>query len=153
MTLHKIKRLLTISVLPVLFAFGAASCSSDSKSAADVADSVVVTVKDAVAEASDALTDSSVPQTVAGSGAEGAAKGYAMEMKTALEAMPGGGEPTVANLNAAMAPLAGKAEVSGLDDSDSNGKDDDAKVTVVVGDDKACLQSQNAIWEVTDDEC
>ena len=133
---------------------GSAACSSDkdetsTSEAISSAESTASSVADEVADAgSDAVTPDS---TVAGE--EGPASGFASQMKTALEGMANGGEPTVANLQEASKLVEASATVTGLEDSDGNGKDDDAKVTIEAGDDKACLQSQDARWEVTDDEC
>ena len=70
-----------------------------------------------------------------------------------LKGQEGQREPTVANFQEAAKALPTTAKMTGLDDSDGNGKDDDAKVTIESGSDKACLLSQNAKWEVTDNEC
>ena len=152
-------RLVGATLLSLTLAIGVGACSKDKKvSASDVAasaestasslvDAAVSEAKSAASEAKRAISDSTVV------GAEGPAKGYALQMKTTLEAMSGGGEPTVANFQEAAKALPATAKMTGLDDSDGNGKDDDAKVTIESGSDKACLRSQNAKWEVTDNEC
>ena len=156
---HKAIRGAVIAI--IVLSMGSAACSSDKdetstseaissaeSTASSVADEVADAGSDAVTAVSDAVTPDS---TVAG--AEGPAQGFALQMKTALEGMANGGEPTVANLQEASKLVEASATVTGLEDSDGNGKDDDAKVTIEAGDDKACLQSQDARWEVTDDEC
>jgi hypothetical protein len=141
------------------FAFAGASCSSDDNNDT-VAGAVVTEVGSAISDAGAAVSDAGAsvseavsPDTNVAGAAEGPAKGLATKMATELKAMAGGGEPTVANFNAAAAALTGTAKMTGLEDTDNNGKDDDSKVTITVDDDKACLQNQNAAWEVTDDEC
>ena len=84
---------------------------------------------------------------------EGSARDYAKQMQAMLSALPNGGEATVANLQEAAKLVPAPGQVTGIEDSDGDSKDDDAKATVEVGDDKACVQSQDAVWEVTDDEC
>jgi hypothetical protein len=83
----------------------------------------------------------------------GQARGYATDMKMALVATADGGQPTVANLEQASAALSDAGTLSGLDDADKNGTDDDAKVTITVGTDQACLAYQNAAWAVVDGKC
>jgi hypothetical protein len=145
----------TIAVLGLTYAV--AGCSSNDSNDT-VASAIITEVGSAVSDAGAAVSDAVSPDSeaagdTAAAGAEGAAKGFAVKMETELKAMPSGGEPTVANLNTAAAVLTGDAKMTGLEDTDNNGKDDDSKVTITVGDDKACLQNQNAAWEVTDDEC
>jgi hypothetical protein len=90
---------------------------------------------------------------------ENADEGTAMDAATmAMESMmtmADGGEPTIANFDAAAAALPAGIELTGLDDDNEDGRDDDAKATVEAngGEDKACLQQQDGVWEVTDDEC
>ncbi len=76
-------------------------------------------------------------------------------MMAMLVAMPDGGAPTLVNFQAAGAAAPAGIELTGLDDEDNDGTDDDAKATVEAngGEDKACLQHQDGTWEVTDDEC
>jgi hypothetical protein len=86
---------------------------------------------------------------------EGTAMDSAMMVMASLQSMTDGGEPTVANFEAAAATLPAGVELTGLDDGDKDGRDDDAKATVEAngGEDKACVQQQDGVWEVTDDEC
>ena len=112
--------------------------SSDNGSAADTLDSVV-----------------NVADTSTGSGDAGPAREAADAMMAMLVAMPDGGAPTLANFQAVGASAPAGVELTGLDDGDNDGTDDDAKATVEAngGEDKACLQQQDGAWEVTDDEC
>ncbi len=114
------------------------ACGSSDNGAADTLDSVV-----------------DVADSAAGSGDSGAAGEAATAMMAMLVAMPDGGAPTLANFQAAGAAAPAGIELTGLDDEDNDGTDDDAKATVEAdgGEDKACLQQQDGAWEVTDDEC
>jgi hypothetical protein len=160
-------------------AFVATSCSDD-KSDDTVAEVITSEAGSAVSDAGAAVNDAgsavseamstdstmvssdstglSASSTADASGtaaaaAEGPAKGYAMKMVNELQSMADGGQPTVSNFTTAAATLGADAKMTGVEDTDNNGKDDDSKVTITVDDDKACLQNQNAVWEVTDDEC
>jgi hypothetical protein len=108
---------------------------------------------DGDAEVSD-ITATSASNSNAANTPEGPALVAANQMIAQLRAMPDGGLPTVANFQSASTSLTG-VKLTGLDDSNNDGKDDDAKATVEAnnGDDKACIQHQNGAWEVTDDEC
>lgn len=157
---HRTKKLIQSSALVFVLAFGVAACSSadkaDTSSAvsdavADVssaADTLVSSVSDAVDSAIDSSTDNA--------SAEGVAKGLAMQVKANLDGMASPGEPLISSIDDATAGIVKDPnKVTGLDDSNSDGKDDDAKFTIETngGDDKACVQSQNGVWEITDDEC
>lgn len=97
---------------------------------------------------------SSAGRTTKVGGSEGPVFTAAQAMKVKLQAMPDGGQPTIANFTSASAGMSGTTLTS-IDDKDGDGKDDDAKATVDASSsgDKACLQHQNGKWEVTDDEC
>lgn len=158
----KKRHLLGVSLL-LLFPLTAVACSDDTN------DSVETAAENVASDASDALTDAGDELSSAASdagnaidsavsdnsAAEGQAKGLAMAMAASLTAMPGGGEATVANLEEAAKLVPSPGTVTGIEDSDGNGIDDDAKATIETnnGDDKACVQSQDGVWEVTDDEC
>ena len=137
------------------------ACSKDDNK--DTASDVSAAISDAATDASNAAdsavadisqaADSLVPDSKAD---EGIAKNLANQVKTKLDAMANPGEPIIKNINDATTGIVtAPNRVTGLDDSDNDGKDDDAKFTIETngGKDKACVQSQNAKWEVTDDEC
>jgi hypothetical protein len=133
----------------------AGAAVSDAGSAVSEAmstDSTMVS-SDSTVMSTSSTADASGTAAGAAAAAEGPAKGYAMKMVTELQSMADGGQPTVANFTTAAATLGADAKMTGVEDTDNNGKDDDSKVTITVDDDKACLQNQNAVWEVTDDEC
>ena len=129
----------------------AAGCSSDDD--VDGSDAGVI-VSDAVTDVSGAL-DSVADSVTDGSGDEGTAMDLAEQVAERLRTSPTAGEPMMTSINDAITVVVAPNEVTGLEDSDNDGKDDDAKFTVETnsGDDKACVQSQNSVWEVTDDEC
>jgi hypothetical protein len=162
-------RLLGASLL-LLLPLTAISCSKDTKdsvetAAANIASDASEAIDNGVQAADSVIGDGSMDSTAMDStamdssatnaAAEGKAKGLAMAMAASLTAMTGGGEATVANLDTAAKLVPAPDKVTGIEDSDGNGIDDDAKATVESnnGDDKACVQSQNGVWEVTDDEC
>jgi hypothetical protein len=155
-----IKRRLFNASLLLILPLAAISCSDDTN------DSVETAAANIASDASDALdnagqaidsvvSDNTGDSVANDTAAEGKAKGLAMAMAASLTAMPSGGEATVANLESAAKMVPSPDKVTGIEDSDGNGIDDDAKATVETenGDDKACVQSQNGVWEVTDDEC
>lgn len=144
-----------IVALPI----GLAACSSDDDTASDVSSAVSDAVSDASNAADSAVADVSAAADSAvddDNADEGVAKDLANEVKAKLDTMSDPGEPIVTNINDAAAGIVKSPDkVTGVDDSDNDGKDDDAKFTIETndGDDKACVQSQNGAWEVTDDEC
>ena len=146
-------RIATIGACLLLaFPLAAAACSSDTKdSVGEAANNVGSDVSNAADNAGSAVDDAVTEDTAD----EGSAKNNATAMAAALGAMPGGGEATVANLNEAAKLVPAPGKVTGIEDSDGDSMDDDAKATVETnnGDDKACVQSQNGKWEATDDEC
>jgi uncharacterized phage infection (PIP) family protein YhgE len=151
-------RLLAVASVAFFLAIPIAACTSDNNNASEVSSAVSDAVADVSSAADSAAADASdAIDSVANDNAdEGTAKDLANQVKAKLETMSSPGEPLVTNITEAAAEIV-KApnEVTGLDDSDNDGKDDDAKFTIEAnnGDDKACVQSQNAVWEVTDDEC
>lgn len=154
MTISIKKRLFGASLV-LLLPLTALSCSKDTNDSVETAAANVASdASEAVDNAGDAI-DSAVSDNTGDTAAEGKAKGYARAMAASLSAMPGGGEATVANLEEAAKLVPSPDKVTGIEDSDGNGIDDDAKATVEAnnGDDKACVQSQEGVWEVTDDEC
>jgi hypothetical protein len=132
----------------------AGACGSD-----DTADSIgsdVTTLVETIDTTLTADTATPIDTVVDGEASdEGTAMEAAKTVMTSLMAMPDGGEPTVANFEAAAATLPAGVELTGLDDGDEDGRDDDAKATIEAnnGEDKACVQQQDGMWEVTDDEC
>ena len=136
-----------------------AACSSDDSTSTDAQ----AAVSDAVSDVSDAADDAAgavseaADSIVADSvnGDEGLAKNLAVQIVATLSASTTGGEPVMASIDEAVKVVTEPNKVTGLEDADNDGKDDDAKFTVETnsGDDKACVQSQNGVWEVTDDEC
>lgn len=153
------RRLLNASLLLVL-PLAAISCSDDTNdsvetAAANVASDASEALDDAGQAIDSVVSDNSGDSVANDTAAEGKAKGLAMAMAASLSSMTGGGEATVANLETAAKLVPAPDKVTGIEDSDGNGIDDDAKATVESesGDDKACVQSQNGVWEVTDDEC
>ncbi len=156
-------RHLAIASLLLLLPLSAAACSDDTNDSVETAaGNVASDASDALDNAGDELSSAAsdagnaIDSVVSdGTGPEGQAKTLAMAMAANLTAMPGGGEATVANLEAAAKLVPSPDKVTGIEDSDGNGIDDDAKATIETnnGDDKACVQSQDGVWEVTDDEC
>lgn len=124
---------------------GVSAAVSDAASdAGNAADSIVADVSGAV----DSLAGDKMD--------EGQAKDLATQVKAKLDAMSSPGEPIITNINDATTGIVTDPnKVTGIDDGDNDGKDDDAKFTIETdgGDDKACVQSQDGVWEVTDDEC
>ena len=60
----------------------------------------------------------------------------------------------VAVLQESVADIPGDPSVSGIDDADGDGKDDDGKVQVAVGDQTACITVQdNGDISVSSDSC
>ncbi len=124
-----------------------AGCSSDDDtSGSDVGAAVSDAVSD-VSGAVDSVTD--------GTNDEGVAKDLGEQVAERLRTSPTAGEPEMTSINDAITVVVAPNKVTGLEDTDSDGKDDDAKFTIESesGDDKACVQSQDGAWEVTDDEC
>jgi hypothetical protein len=168
MTTTPKRRILGASLL-LLLPLTAISCSKDTNdsvetAAANIASDASEAIDNGVQAAdsvigdgveSTAMDTTAMDSAATNSAAEGKAKGLAMAMAASLTAMSGGGEATVANLDTAAKLVPAPDKVTGIEDSDGNGIDDDAKATVETnnGDDKACVQSQNGVWEVTDDEC
>lgn len=116
--------------------------------ASNAADSVVADVSEAADSAVDSIADDNAD--------EGSAMDLAAQVKAKLDTSATPGEPVITDINAATTGIVTDPnKVTGLDDGDNDGKDDDAKFTIETngGDDKACVQSQNGVWEVTDDEC
>lgn len=73
---------------------------------------------------------------------EAAARGAAEELRTRMKANDTAnaeGVRSVAALNESAEDLTGDPEVTGIEDSDDDGLDDDGKVQVDVGDSSACL--------------
>ena len=111
-------------------------------------------VETAITEAQRSI-DSVVDSVTDGTADEGSAKDLANQVLAKLQASPSPGEPLMTSINDAAQLVVAPNTVTGVSDDDSDGKDDDAKFTVETngGNDKACVQSQNGAWEVTDDEC
>lgn len=150
-----IKRRLFGASLLLVLPLSAISCSKDTNDSIETAAANVASdASQAVDNAGQAI-DSAVSDNTGAAAVEGKAKGYATAMAASLAAMPNGGEATVANLQEAAKLVPSPDKVTGIEDSDGNGIDDDAKATIETndGNDKACVQSQNGVWEVTDDEC
>jgi len=60
----------------------------------------------------------------------------------------------VSVLQAAADKIPGSPHISGIQDTNNDGKDDDGKVTIAVGDESACLTAHtNGDIDVTDDAC
>ena len=157
MTVTSRRRRTRLAVASAAFLFalpvGLAACSSDEKN--DTASDVSIAVDSAIADLSEAA-DSAVDSIADDNADEGSAKDLAQQVKAKLDSMSEPGEPIIANINQATATIVTEPnKVSGLDDGDNDGKDDDAKFTIETngGNDKACVQSQDGAWEVTDDEC
>lgn len=130
------------------------ACGSDDNDTANNAISTVSSVaSNAGSTASSALENATDGST--SNKDEGPANEIATAMVAALKALPDGGQPTVANLQAVARSAPSGVAVTGIEDKDNDGKDDDAKATVEAnsGKDKACMQQQSGQWEVTDDEC
>lgn len=151
------RRLAATSAI-TLAAFALAACggddSSDLGNAASTVSSAVGSAGSTARSAVENATDGNSSAT-GSTRDEGPARESAEILVAALQALPDGGEPTVANLRQIAGSAPGGVRVTGIDDSDGNGRDDDAKATVEAntGEDKACMQHQNGAWEVTDDEC
>lgn len=123
---------------------------------------VSAAVSDAASDAGDAVESAAADVSTAvdsmadDNADEGPARDLATQVKAKLDSMESPGEPLITNINEATAGIVSAPNaVTGLDDGDNDGKDDDAKFTIESegGDDKACVQSQDGVWEVTDDEC
>jgi hypothetical protein len=150
-------------LLTVVFSVSlvAAGCGSDddnagADSSVTEASTVIDSTVDSIGNVVDSTVDSVVNSATDDSADEGKALDIGQEIVTALTASATVGEPAMATINEVVPAIAsGRAEITGLDDGDNDGKDDDAKFTVETqgGNDKACVQSQDGTWEVTDDEC
>ncbi len=132
---HCFNRMLFFPVAVAILAFAASSCSTDEDATVTIA------------------TTSSAGNRIDPNATTGQAKGYALDMKMILVAMTNGGQPTIANLEEAHAAVAANALMSGLDDFDNDGDDDDGKVTLTVDTDQACLAHQDSAWTVVDGKC
>lgn len=122
-----------VGLLSVMSIAGVA-CSSDAKDKTkDAAESVGDDIKDGADDAGDALgtkTD------------EAAARAAAEELRTRMKNNDTADEEgirSVAALTEEAANLTGDPEVTGIEDGDGDGLDDDGKVQVNVGDSSACL--------------
>jgi hypothetical protein len=117
----------------------AAACSSDTT---DNAKDAVESAKD---DAGDAVDTAS-------------ARGQAEALRASLEGNQTAddeGVRSVSVLEGAVDDLPGDPDVSGIDDSDGDGLDDDGKVQITVDDESACLtlpESGDDI-DVTDGDC
>jgi hypothetical protein len=110
-------------VATLLVSTGLAACDDDTS------DRVEETVESVGEQAEDAA------------GSAGA-RAAAEAMRAALEAENLDANQTardVAVLQEAVADLPGEPEVTGIQDADGDGKDDDGKVEAIVGDQRACL--------------
>jgi hypothetical protein len=147
-----VNKSLRSTLIALVIVSGAAACGSDDDAVGSAVTDAASDVGGALDSTADSITDDETDDTGV---AEGAARPAAEAMVVALMTMPDGGEPTIANLEAAMSSAPAGIQVTGVEDDDGDGTDDDAKATVEAegGDDKACMQHQDGAWEVTDDEC
>lgn len=136
----------------VALLFGATSCSDDTKDAAsDAVDSAGEDVDAAVSEAQDDAdevasdvsesADSVVEDAEDGIGAAGA-RAQAEALRASLKGNDTANAEGVRSMTAiqeAAEDLPGDVEVSGVDDGDGDGLDDDGRVQVDQGDQSACL--------------
>jgi hypothetical protein len=93
--------------------------------------------EDKVRDAAESVREDA--ENVAG---RGAARVLAEELRAGLKAkdLPSGQtERDVAVLNAVVRDLPGDPDITGIEDGDGDGKDDDGKVEAHVGDQAACL--------------
>ena len=129
-----IRRLAPFAVAFVLIAPFASACSSDTKeNAKDTAESVKEDAQDNAEKAGDEIEQK---------GDEAQARTAAEDLRARIKANDTADEEgarSVAAINESLADVAGDPELSGLEDSDGDGLDDDGKVQVDVGDASACL--------------
>ncbi len=157
---RRVRRFLGTAALVIALPLSLVACSSDdnadlSAAVSDAASDAGNAVESAAADVS-AAADSAVDSLADNNADEGPAKDLALQVKAKLDSMESPGEPLITNINEATAGIVtAPNKVTGVDDGDNDGKDDDAKFTIESdgGDDKACVQSQDGVWEVTDDEC
>ncbi len=133
--------------LAMLSPIGIVARSSDkrnttvSQASTDIGDAAdnVGTVAGNVANNVGSVVDNATDSVAGANGDNGLSKGYAVAMVAALNAMPGSGAPTVDNLQTAAKLVPAPAKVTGIEDSNNDGTDDDAKATVESdgGNDKA----------------
>lgn len=113
---------------------GASACSDDTNDkVSDAADSVGSDVSDAAGDIREDAED--------GAGAVGA-RTQAEALRASLkgnDTANAEGVRSVAAINEAAADLPGDVEVTGVDDADGDGLDDDGRVQVDQGDQSACV--------------
>ena len=113
---------------------GASACSDDTNDkVSDAADSVGSDVSDAAGDIREDAED--------GAGAVGA-RTQAEALRASLkgnDTADAEGVRSVAAINEAAADLPGDVEVTGVDDADGDGLDDDGRVQVDQGDQSACV--------------
>ena len=122
-----------VGLLSVMSIAGVA-CSSDAK---DDAGSKVDQAADDFEDGVDKVGDE-VDETAD----EAAARGAAEELRTRMKSNDTAndeGVRSIAALNESAEDLTGDPDVTGIEDSDDDGLDDDGKVQVDVGDSSACL--------------
>ncbi|MEZ5139271.1 MAG: hypothetical protein R2702_06410 [Acidimicrobiales bacterium] len=126
-------------ILLALLAPAVAACSSDTT------DSAKETVESAKDDAAQAADDTEV-------------RAQAEALRVSLKANDTADEEGVRSVDAidqAVEDLPGDPEVSGVDDGDGDGLDDDGKVQLTVGDSSACvtLPESGEEIDVTDGDC
>lgn len=122
-----------VGLLSVMSIAGVA-CSSDAKEdTKEAADSVGDDIKDGAEDAGDAIGTKSD---------EAAARAAAEELRTRMKSNDTANDEgirSIAALEESAEDLTGSPEVTGIEDSDGDGLDDDGKVQINVGDSSACL--------------
>src|SRR3954454_18724216 len=100
-----------------------------------------------------AACSSDAKKTLNQAGARTAAEAMRAQLKAA-DLKSGETVRSVAVLQNAADNIPGSPDISGIADANHDGKDDDGKVTVTVGSERACLSAQdNGTVDVSDGAC
>lgn len=146
----KFRRSLALPLLAVALCFGSVACSDDTKDKAkDTLDSAK---EDAKETASDVKDNAEEGMGVA------QARAAAIALQGGLKANQTArddGARSVKAINEVADKIPGSPEISGVEDADGDGFDDDGKVQVTVGDYSACLtiEANGTGSDISDGAC
>jgi hypothetical protein len=120
-------RIVTAAIVSVLLV-GAAACSDDASDAAD----------DATDAAGDAIDE--VEERVGEAGARAGAEAFRVSLREQDVDGAAGGLRSIEVLQTAADDLPGDPEITGIEDGNGDGIDDDGFVQFVVSDEQACVE-------------
>ena len=130
----KLRRSLALPLLAVALCFGSVACSDDTK---DKAKDTLDSAKDDAKQAADDAKDNAA-EGVGVAKTRAAAIALQGGLKANETARKDGGR-SVKAINEVADKIPGSPDVSGVDDADDDGLDDDGKVLITVDDHSACL--------------